>query len=255
MENESFDEEASSSRGGQSTYVVPGAILIAGVLIAGAVLYTDKSPAPAAGIEAAAIAPQIPAISESMIQALADDDPFLGDPSAPVTVVEFGDFQCPFCGKFFEAAEQDIIKTYVKTGKVKFVFRDFPLNSIHEEAQKSAEAAVCAHEQGQFWKYHDLMFGRQGQLSLKNYKAWAREIGLKTAQFDQCLDSGKYAAEIEKDLQDGIQAGVSGTPATFVNGRLISGAVPFAGQYRDENGIMQPGFQMVIEEALQKAGQ
>lgn len=250
-ENTSFDnfDEVSAPRGGKNAYIVPGAIIIAGVLIAGAVLYTDKAPAPAAGPEVAAVAPQIP---QAMAQNLADDDPFLGDPSAPVTIVEFGDFQCPFCGKFFREAEQDIIETYVKTSKARFVFRDFPLTSIHEEAQKSAEASVCAHEQGQFWKYHDLMFARQGDLSLKNYKAWAREIGLKTAPFDQCLDSGKYAAEIQKDVSDGVQAGVSGTPATFVNGRLVEGAVPFE-DYRDGKG-MKPGFRTIIEEALKKAG-
>lgn len=252
-ENASFDnfDEVSAPRGGKNAYIVPGAIIIAGVLIAGAVLYTDKAPAPARDPEVAAVAPT-QELSQDIVQDLADDDPFLGDPSAPVAVVEFGDFQCPFCGKFFREAEHDIIEMYVKTGKVKFVFRDFPLTSIHEEAQKSAEASVCAHEQGQFWRYHDLMFERQGDLSLKNYKAWAREIGLKAAQFDQCLDSGKYAAEIQKDLSDGMQAGVSGTPATFVNGRLVEGAVPFE-DYRDGKG-MKPGFRTIIEEALKKAG-
>lgn len=249
---ESFDE-APVSHGGPSAYIIPGAIIIAGILIAGAVLYADKAPAPAAGPEVAAVAPEIPVeMPEGMIQALADDDPFLGDPSAPVTIVEFGDFQCPFCGKFVREAEQDIIETYVKTGKAKFVFRDFPLTSIHEEAQKSAEASMCAHEQGKFWKYHDLMFARQGDLSIKNYKAWAREIGLKPAPFDQCLDSGKYAAEIQKDVSDGLQAGVSGTPATFVNGRLVEGAIPF-GDYRD-GVVMKPGFRTIIEEELKKAG-
>lgn len=256
QDNASFDnfDEVPASSGGKSLYIVPGAIIIAGALIAGAVLYTDKAPAPAGSQEVAAVAQQ-QEMTQEMVRGLTDDDPFLGDPGAPVTVVEFGDFQCPFCGKFYRDAEQDIVKNYVSTGKVKFVFRDFPLVSIHEEAQKSAEASMCAHEQGQFWKYHDLMFDRQGQLSLKNYKAWAREIGLNPARFDQCLDSGKYAAEIQKDTEDGMRAGVNGTPATFVNGRLLSGAIPFAGQYRDENGVMQPGFQMVIEEELKKAGQ
>ena len=174
---------------------------------------------------------------------LADDDPFLGSPDAPVTIVEFGDFQCPFCGRFFKTTEQEIIEAYVKTGKAKLVYRDFPLTSIHEEAQKSAEASECADEQGKFWEYHDLLYTRQDQLSVKHYKAWAAELGLNTAQFDQCLDSGKYAAEVQKDFQDGQAAGVRGTPGTFVNGRLVEGALPFV------------QFQTIIEEELRKAEQ
>lgn len=234
------------------SYAVPGAIIIAGALIAGAVFYTRQNPPAPAPAERPAAAATAPALSDAIVKNLADDDPFLGDPAAPVTVVEFGDFQCPFCGRFFQGAERQIIDEYVKTGKVKFVYRDFPLTAIHEEAQKSAEAAACAHEQGQFWKYHDLLFARQGELSLKNYKAWAAEIHLNTAAFNQCLDSGKTAPEIAKDAADGEAAGVSGTPATFVNGRIVEGAVPFE-DYRGSTG-MQPGFRTIIEEELKKAG-
>lgn len=224
-----------------SPYLIPGAIVLAGVLIAGAVFYTNLKSAP--GQFGAASAPTLGAGAPGaspVVGNLADDDPALGDPGAKVTLVEFGDFQCPFCSRFFETAEQDIIEKYVKTGKARFVYRDFPISAIHIEAQKSAEAAECANEQGKFWPYHNLLYQRQGELSLQNYRKWARELVLDAKQFDECLDSGKYAPEIEKDLQDGQAAGVNGTPTTFVNGRMVQGAVPFS------------QFAAIIEEELKK---
>ena len=222
-------------------YMIPVSIVIAGALIAGAVLYTIRSDEGAPKGQSATVAEA--GDQRSAAQDLADDDPLLGNPDAPVAIVEFGDFQCPFCGQFFKTTEQEIIETYVKTGRAKFVYRDFPLTSIHEEAQKSAEASECADEQGKFWQYHDLLYTRQNELSVKNYKTWAGEIGLNTVQFDQCLNSGKFASEVQKDFQDGQAAGVRGTPGTFVNGRLVEGALPFA------------QFQTIIEEELRKAGQ
>jgi len=212
-----------------SPYLVPGAIMVAGLLIAGAVLYSNSLPKSGSLQKVAAVG-----------QAPADNDPFLGDPSAPVTIVEFGDFQCPFCKRFFDTTEKEIIDAYVKTGKARFVYRDYPLTAIHEMAQKSAEASECANEQDKFWSYHDRLYERQDGLSVANFKKWAGELGLNQSQFDQCLDSGKYYNEVQKDADDGQKAGVSGTPATFVNGRMISGAVPF-GQ-----------FQTIIEEELSK---
>lgn len=218
-----------------SPYLVPGAIMVAGLLIAGAVLYSNSLPKSGSLQKVAAVG-QAPAVSGD----LADNDPFLGDPSAPVTIVEFGDFQCPFCKRFFDTTEKEIIDAYVKTGKARFVYRDYPLTAIHEMAQKSAEASECANEQDKFWSYHDRLYERQDGLSVANFKKWAGELGLNQSQFDQCLDSGKYYNEVQKDADDGQKAGVSGTPATFVNGRMISGAVPF-GQ-----------FQTIIEEELSK---
>lgn len=245
------DEGVRVSPPKQNPYIMPFAIVVAGALIASAVLYANQdqqSTLPSKIGNAAALnAPRPRAIVSGN---LADDDPFLGNPDAPVTIVEFGDFQCPFCGKFFNTTEQDIIDTYVKTGKARLVYRDFPLTAIHEEAQKSAEAAECANEQGKFWPYHDLLFSRQDSLSVKNYKAWARELKLNTGRFNQCLDSDKYAPEIEKDLADGEAAGVSGTPGSFINGRIAEGALPFE-DYK-EQGRVQPGFRTIIEEELKK---
>src|SRR3989338_1958702 len=182
----------------QSSYLIPGAIIVAGVLIAGAVMYSNSgnAPVPSAKNEQAAV-------GQAVLDNLADDDPMLGDPNAPVTIVEFADFQCPFCRKFFETAEKEIIERYVKTGKARLIYRDFPLTSIHNMAQKSAEAAECADEQGKFWPYHDLLYQRQGELDINNLKVWARELGLNGQHFDACLDSGKYAEEVQKDFRDG----------------------------------------------------
>ena len=238
-DNQLVDEQISASKSAPNPYVIPASIVVAGVLIAGAVFYTNRlASAPPAG-QNAAVAEAVggqPAVPAD----LADDDPFLGDPQAPVTIVEFADFQCPFCGRFFKTTEQEIIEKYVKTGKAKFVYRDFPLTSIHDEAQKSAEAAECADEQGKFWEYHDLTYERQDKLSVTHYKAWAAELGLNTAEFNQCLDSGKYFEEVQKDFRDGQAAGVKGTPGTFINSRLVEGALPFA------------QFQTIIEEELKK---
>lgn len=222
-------EENKPQTSQSSPYLIPGSILLAGVLIAAAVFYTNSG-RQAAPRERAAIGEQ-PTASESLV----DDDPVLGNPEAPVTIVEFSDFQCPFCRRFFRETLTQIKEKYIKTGKVKFVYRDFPLTGIHDMAQKYAEAAECADEQGKFWQMHDKVFEEQDKkgigtvfdYSAQDLKKWARDIGLNSNQFDSCLDSGKYEEEVRKDFSDGQLAGVSGTPGTFVNGRLIQGAVPF----------------------------
>jgi protein-disulfide isomerase len=150
----------------------------------------------------------------------ADDDPVLGDAKAPVEVIEFSDFQCPYCAKVASVLHALVAKY---PGKVKVVFRDFPL-SFHENARPAAMAATCAHEQGKFWAMHDQLFKNQGQLEMKALKTYARVAGLNGEKFDECLASAKYDAEITKDLKDGEAAGVEGTPSFFVNGRPFSGS-------------------------------
>jgi protein-disulfide isomerase len=110
--------------------------------------------------------------------------------------------------------------------KVQRVWRDFPLN-FHKDAQKAAEAGMCAHDQGKFWEYHDKLFENQRALKVENLKQYAADMGLDTGKFDACLDSGKYEADVKQDLEDGQGAGVQGTPAFFVNGRFLSGAQPY----------------------------
>jgi len=155
-----------------------------------------------------------------------DDDAVLGDPNAPITIIEFSDFECPYCGRAANDAVAKIKTNYVKSGKVKIVFRDFPLG-FHQYAEKAAEAAECAGDQGKYWEMHDKLFSNQGALSVSDLKGYAKSLGLDTATFDSCLDSGKNAAEIAKDMADGQKYGVSGTPAFFINGNSIVGAQPY----------------------------
>ncbi|HLD07246.1 MAG TPA: DsbA family protein [Candidatus Nanoarchaeia archaeon] len=157
-----------------------------------------------------------------------DDDPALGKENAPVTIVEFSDFQCPFCSRFRTETFDQIKSQYIDTGKVRFVYRDFPLTSIHPQAQKAAEASECADEQGKFWEYHDQIFLNQQLMSIDSYKAWAQELGLDSKKFSDCLDSGKYASEVSNDLNDGAAAGGRGTPYFLVGNTPVSGAVPFS---------------------------
>ncbi len=178
----------------------------------------------------------------------ADDDAFLGKENAPVTIIEFSDFQCPFCRRFWKETLPQIKQAYIDTGKVKFVYRDFPL-PFHAGATPAAEGAECAREQDKFWQLHDAIFQEQDnqgqgtiQFTADDVKKWAAKIGLNTSKFNQCLDSGNYKQEVEKDIADGSAAGVNGTPATFINGLLVSGAQPFA------------AFKVIIDEELKKLG-
>jgi len=162
---------------------------------------------------------------------------YLGPEDAPVVIVEFSEFACPFCKRFHDNTLPLILENY--GDRVKFVFRHF---IVHELARKASEASECANEQGKFFEYHDLLFERGG-LDDASLKSYAEELELDTEQFDECFDSGKYAEKVQKDMLDGRAAGVTGTPAFFINGRIVRGAKPFA------------EFQQVIEEELAIAGQ
>jgi protein-disulfide isomerase len=148
------------------------------------------------------------------------DAPSRGPADAPVTLVEFGDFQCPYCAGL-ESTLRQIRKNY--GAKVRLVFRQFPLESIHPQAWKSAEASLCAREQGKFWELHDAMYGDQKALSVPDLKSAAAHLGMDADRFGQCLDEGKYEQAIRADLRAGEAAGITGTPALFVNGRPVPG--------------------------------
>lgn len=155
----------------------------------------------------------------------------IGDSNAKMTVIEFGDFQCPFCRRFFLQTEPQFIEEYVDTGKVRFAYRHFPLSS-HQNAQISAEAAECAADQGQFWGYHDILFTRSDDdgvgLDVASLKGYAKELGLNTATFNSCLDDGTKSAFIQAEVTESSTAGVSGTPTFYINGNLYAGAHPYS---------------------------
>ena len=188
--------------------------------------------------------------SPSLISISLDDDPVKGNLNAPITIVEFSDFQCPFCAKFHSTTLPQLQANYIDSGKVKFVYRDFPIQSIHPNAVPAALASECADEQGMFWEYHDLVFenqkkwqGLSGSAMIDTFEQYALELGLNTSDFNTCFESGKYVDEVTKDLQDGASYGITGTPGFFIgNDELgyvkIIGAQPY------------PVFERLIEDQI-----
>ncbi len=169
-----------------------------------------------------------------------DDDPFKGDPNAPVIVVEFSDFQCPFCSRFYQQTLPLIQENYIDTGKIKFVYRDLPLDSLHPNARLTHIAAECADEQEKFWEYHDVLFDKQSQwqrlsstdlpITLTQYAA---DLGIQTESFETCLESEEMANEVKKDVSDAKRYGSTGTPTFFVGTEedgfiKLVGAQPYA---------------------------
>jgi protein-disulfide isomerase len=165
------------------------------------------------------------------------NNPFRGQKNAPLTLVEFTDYQCPFCSRHVRETYPQIEKDYIATGKLKYVMLDMPLESIHKFAFKAAEAANCAGEQGKYWEMHDRLFSNQQ--TIDSWTAHAEAVGLDVTRFDACLGSGQQAAEIRRDIQQAQSAGVTGTPGFFLGItdpasnkvktlRSIKGAVPYA---------------------------
>jgi len=151
--------------------------------------------------------------------------PSHGPVDAPVTLVEFADFQCPYCGGLSPTLKQ-IQEDY--KDKLRVVYLQFPLADIHPEAEKAAEASLCAYEQNKFWELHDAMFGDQQNLSIEELKRKASQLSMDVAAFTVCLDEGRYFPEIRADVNEGVKAGVEGTPAMFINGRLLIGNLPYS---------------------------
>jgi len=162
---------------------------------------------------------------------------FRGDSAARVAIIEYADFECPWCGEYERSTFPQILSEYIATGKVKYFYRDLPLPG-HARAVPAAIAARCAGEQGKFWEYHDLLFESLGTLPREDLFKAAEELHLDTKQFDSCLSSGKYKSQIDRDFQDGIRAGVFGTPGFFINGVFLAGAQPAS------------AFEKIIEEEL-----
>lgn len=183
-------------------------------------------------------APAPPPKPESIVLGI-DDDPLVGDKKARLVIVEFSDFQCPFCGRFVHETFPEIEKEYIKTGKLKYVFRDFPISSAHKDAFKAALAAGCALDQGKFWEMHDQLFNNQAAFTVYNLNQRATAIGLNKEKFQKCLDDNEYATEVQSDFADGLKAGVNQTPTFFIGLiepnspkvkvlTVITGAKPYA---------------------------
>ena len=181
------------------------------------------------------VQPSIP----SLFKVSLDDDPVKGDPDAPITIVEFSDFQCPFCSRWYDQTLSSIEETYIDTGKVKLVYRDLPLSSIHPNARSAHIAAECADEQNKFWDYHDVLFENQSEwnrlssndLSAK-LKEYAMTLELNTSNFESCLSSQEIADEVDADTSDAKSLGATGTPTFFIGNEKdgfvkLVGAQPF----------------------------
>lgn len=176
--------------------------------------------------------------------------PSLGSPDAPVTMVEFSDYQCPFCKRYISQVFPTIKKDYIDTGKLRYVFRDFPIATLHPRAMKAHEAAHCAGEQNRYWEMHDILFEKSKDFSVPALERYAKEVGLNGDQFNDCLQTGRYASKVEKEISDGRKVGVSGTPSFVIGpsgsgekitGTVVVGARPHA------------TFKQVIESALKTA--
>ncbi|MFH1430781.1 MAG: DsbA family protein [Candidatus Uhrbacteria bacterium] len=157
--------------------------------------------------------------------AVSADDHVRGNPDASITIVEWSDFQCPFCSRFHPTVQQ-VIAEY--GDDVRWVYRHFPLDSLHSEARPAAEASECADEQGKFWEFADALYEHQDELSAEYYDTLADELGLDRVQFDECVASRKYESKVRAQEQSGLAVGVRGTPGSYINGIEIPGAVPFA---------------------------
>jgi protein-disulfide isomerase len=224
----------------EKDFLIPASILIGAILISVSICFSAGKIS-WAGSKAAAVKTgdtQTGGSGEVKV-AVRKDAPTIG--TGKVEIVEFSDFQCPYCQRFFKDAYKQIKSNYIDTGKVKLIFRQFPL-SFHQNAQKAAEAAECASRQGKFEEYHDKLF-TLGQsdgtgLAVTDLKKYASDLGLDVSKFNQCLDNGETADVIKKDISDGNSIGVNGTPSFVINGKLVVGAQPFA------------SFQQAIDAAL-----
>jgi protein-disulfide isomerase len=174
------------------------------------------------------------------VEVHADPGRLKGNPRAPITIVEFSDYQCPYC-QGVETTLKGVLAKY--EGQVSLGYRDFPLQQIHPQAQPAAEASRCAAEQGRFWEYHDLLLTNPAMLHQAGFVEHARKLQLDEKRFEACLTSGRFRSAVQSDYQDGLKAGVNGTPGFFVNGIFLNGNQPVS------------AFENVIEDELSAIGQ
>lgn len=250
MENEYFEQdnvEVEEPQPKKRNWLLPISILIAGVMIAGSLIYSvgkqsvaQKSSATSGGGNAVSSA------KYGELPPLGGRDAVLGNPEAPVTFIEYGDYQCPFCGRFFNQVEPRLRDEYIKTSKVKMVFRNFQI--LGQESDAAGAASECAKDQGKFWAYHDELYtaetkdGREnnGNLNRDLFLMLAQNVGLDMTAFVSCLDNNKYIELVKKETADGQAMGLTGTPTSYINGEQVVGAQPYS------------VFKSVIDIALQK---
>jgi len=207
---------------------LPISVIIGFLIIAGAIVYTKSPQQPVQSTgSVASTGGQGQTDSTGQFTVTAQDH-VRGDFEAPVTIVEYSDYQCPFCSRFHPTIKQ-ILADY--PGQVRWVYKHFPLDQIHAQARPAAEASECVFEQkgnDGFWQFTDGLFENQSRLGNSLYKELAGQIGVNADQFTNCVSSRKYKDKVESDYQEGIKAGVRGTPGSFVNGQSIPGAVPYS---------------------------
>lgn len=248
MENKSLPEDVQIIKQSQNKkgYLLPASILAAGILIAGSVVYSvgkkseNQIPQPLTGANPT-VAP-----TADLVKALkvGGRDAILGDPKAPVTLIEYGDYQCPFCGRMFTQVEPQLREEYIKTGKVKMVYRNFQF--LGAESTNAGAAAECAKDQNKFWVFHDALYNAEikdgqensGNLDRNLFVKLAGDSGLDLLSFTSCLDSNKYAAQVERDRAAASAISVNSTPTNYINGQMVRGAQPYS------------AFKAVIEAAL-----
>lgn len=229
------------SRTGRRVAWTLGALALALSLAVGARLASNRASAPVGGATAGRQAP-VPGPQQSVagVELAPAGRPYQGPEDAPVTIVEFTDYQCPFCRRHFETTLPLILQDYGDV--VKYVLRNFPIAQLHPDAERAAQAAECALDQGRFWEYHDLLFRNSSAVDAGSLKRYADEIGLDGQSFAACLDSGEKRPVVERDLEDARRLNLRGTPTFFINGHILVGAQPY------------PVFRAYIEAALDEAG-
>ncbi len=225
-------------------------ILIAGILISGSVIYASRRGNPPQGGALAQNSNSQTQTAQTSLPPVGGRDVVLGDPNAPVTLIEYGDYQCPFCGRMFTQVEPQLRADYINTGKVKMVYRNFQF--LGQESVAAGEAAECAADQNKFWDYRDALYvakvkdastggsENDGFFRRAELLKLAQQVGLDIPGFTTCIDSNKYANQVEKDKNDALAIGVNSTPTSYVNGQQILGAQPYS------------AFKTVIDLALQK---
>lgn len=251
--------QAAPVRQGSGIFL-PISILVASVLIAGSVFYFVGTMHPSGSgtttPTGGTVAQQGTTGTATSTPTINSDDVVLGNPNAPVTLIEYGDYQCPYCGQYFTNTEPLIRQNYVDTGKVKEVFRNFAF--LGPESDTAAAAALCAQDQNKFWQYHDALYTAKvkdghendGQFTTALFMQLASQVGLNTSTFGQCINSGKYAQQVQTETQQASSLyGVDSTPTFFINGTEIVGAMPYDGTV----GNGQTPFKPVIDAALAAA--